>query len=74
MNGDTLYALRNALDADEAWMAKALGLTGEHASKTIHAMETGRKPISGPVQELLRRVGKDFNYELHNGNWIKTDE
>jgi len=70
MNGDTLYALRDALDLREADFAALLGLTGSSAAQTLHDMEKGRKPISGPLKELIPRIASEHGLTLISDQWI----
>lgn len=69
MTPDQLYNLRNALDADEGWMASALGLSGDKAAQAIHEMEKSKRPISGPVAKLAHHIAREHNLALIEGKW-----
>lgn len=73
MTGDTLYALRNLMNLNEQDFGELLGLRGENVKETIHAMEKGRKPISGPLQKLIPFIARQHGFTLTNGTWTHTD-
>jgi DNA-binding transcriptional regulator YiaG len=74
MNGDILYRLRDALDLSEETFGTMLGLSGENVKDTIHAMEKNRKPISGPLKELIPRIASENGYHLSSGQWVRIGE
>lgn len=74
MNGTTLYTLRDLMNLNEKDFGEMFGLTGENVKQSIHAMETGRKAISGPLKELIPRIAAEHGYALHNSQWTRIGD
>lgn len=74
------HRLKNArkeLGLSDSQMAAALGLSGTQAKDDYRKMETGTRPVTGPVLvasealALLRHVEDDLQ-EIHNGSTCET--
>ena len=52
--------LRRELDWSQHHMARELGLMGrrDNVANAVHEMETGRRPITGPVGKLLEHIAR----------------
>jgi alkylation response protein AidB-like acyl-CoA dehydrogenase len=48
----TLKNLRRALALNQTQMADAIGLEGEHAWRFLDDLETGKRPITGPIARV----------------------
>lgn len=49
-----LKHLRRSIGASLSRMAQLLGLSGQNNADTVRKMENGSKPISGPIQRLIK--------------------
>lgn len=58
MTPSTLKNLRRALSLNQTQMAEALGIEGEHAWRFLHDLETGKRPISGPVARVCHYLAQ----------------
>jgi DNA-binding transcriptional regulator YiaG len=54
-----LKAARKALGLTQQGLADALRLTGPYAKDTVRSWESGRRPISGPVQVAVEAMIKE---------------
>ena len=49
-----IETIRRALGVSMAQMAQAVGLSGINAADHLREMERGNKPVSGPMQIVLK--------------------
>lgn len=63
-----------ALDCSQGWLADQLGWQGENATLRVSRLMRDDAEISLTTSKHLIRIAREQGYELHNGNWIKTDE
>lgn len=58
-----LQDLRHALGISLSQMADILGLTGEGSADAVRFMESGKKPVSRPIQIILRYMQQAIDIE-----------
>ena len=61
MTPTTLKNLRRALALNQTQMAHAIGLEGEHAWRFLDDLESGKRPITGPVARVCQYLAQGAN-------------
>lgn len=68
-----LKNLRKALALNQSQMADALGFEGEHAWRFLNDLETGKRPITGPVARVCQYLaqGADIAVDVNLSDGLR---